>query len=194
MTAALMAALRRMARRPLRSILTVLEVALGALAVTLALNLTQGRQLAALPADVFRVISGDRGEGTATSYNIFQVSDLEKLRKLIPDAEVVELRTSQWGAILEYQGQRFKLLDGSRVGPQYNRISKLEMLQGAFFSEKDINSGKAPIVISQSVAKELFKDENPLGKTLQFAGGFNPPARAPRLRRTGCSACFMIRR
>ena len=65
MTAAFAAALRRMIRRPLRSILTVLEVALGALAVTLALNLTQGRQLAALPPDVFRVITGDRSDSVA---------------------------------------------------------------------------------------------------------------------------------
>ena len=41
MIAAFAAALRRMTRRPLRSILTILEVALGALAVTLALNLVQ---------------------------------------------------------------------------------------------------------------------------------------------------------
>jgi putative ABC transport system permease protein len=179
MTAALMAALRRLARRPLRSILTVLEVALGALAVTLALNLTQGRQLAALPPDVFRVIAGDRSESTATSYNVFQYGDLEKIRKLIPDAEVVELYVNQWGAILEYRGERFKLLGGARVGHQFNRIIKLEMLQGTFFTDKDIKSGTPPIVISQAVAKELFKDENPLGKTLQFAGGFNPPGSSP---------------
>ena len=40
---AIIASWRRAARRPLRTLLTVLEVALGALAVTVALNLEIGR-------------------------------------------------------------------------------------------------------------------------------------------------------
>jgi MacB-like periplasmic core domain len=179
MIAAFAAALRRMTRRPLRSILTVLEVALGALAVTLALNLTQGRQLAALPPDVFRVISGDRSDSSSTTYSLFQVSDLDKLRKRIPDAEVVEMYGMIWGSILEYKSERFKLLGGAQVNPGYISITPLEMLQGTFFTSKDIKSGTSPMVISQSLARLIFKEENPLGKTMQVAVGFTPPGMSP---------------
>jgi putative ABC transport system permease protein len=179
MIAAFAAALRRMTRRPLRSILTVLEVALGALAVTLALNLTQGRQLAALPPDVFRVISGDRSDSSSTTYSLFQVNDLDKLRKRIPDAEVVEMYGMIWGSILEYKGERFKLLGGAQVNPGYISITPLEILQGTFYTSKDIKSGTSPMVISQSLARLIFKEENPLGKTMQVAVGFTPPGMSP---------------
>jgi putative ABC transport system permease protein len=177
--AAFAAAFRRMTRRPLRSILTVLEVALGALAVTVALNLTQGRQIAALPPDVFRVISGDRSDSNFSSYNLFKIGDLPELRKLIPDAEAVEMYGMNWNAILEYKGERYKLISSAQVNPSHLKIRPLEMLQGAFFSNKDIQSGTNPVVVSQSIAKQLFKDENPLGKRLQFSLGFTDPGSSP---------------
>ena len=179
MIAAFTAALRRMLRRPLRSILTVLEVALGALAVTLALNLTQGRQLAALPPDVFRVITGDRSDTTATVFNVIQTDDLDKLRKLIPDALVVEMYADAWGSILEYKGERYRLLGGARVNPGHIGVATIEMLYGTFLSRNDIKAGTPPMVISQSVAKQVFQEESPLGKTVQVALGYAPPGLSP---------------
>jgi putative ABC transport system permease protein len=175
MIAAFAAAIRRMTRRPLRSILTILEVALGALAVTLALNLVQGRQLAALPPDVFRVISGSRGAGTFSTYTLFKTEDLEKLRKLIPDAEVIEMRGSIWDAKLEYNGERFKMAGAARANPGYISITPLEMLEGAFYGSKDLKSGTLPVVISQSVAKQVFGETKALGKTLSISTGYTAP-------------------
>jgi putative ABC transport system permease protein len=177
--AAFAAAFRRMTRRPLRSILTVLEVTLGALAVTVALNLVQGRQIAALPPDVFRVISGDRSDSTFSSYPLFKIGDLEELRKLIPDAEAIEMYGMNWNAILEYKGERYKLISSAQVNAGHIKIVPLEMLQGAFFTSKDIQLGTNPVVLSQSVAKQLFNDENPLGKRLQFSLGFTDPSTSP---------------
>jgi ABC-type antimicrobial peptide transport system permease subunit len=175
MIAAFAAAIRRMTRRPLRSILTILEVALGALAVTLALNLVQGRQLAALPPDVFRVISGSRGVGTLSTYTLFKTEDLEKLRKLIPDAEVIEMHGSVWDAKLEYNGERFKLAGAARANPGYVSITPLEMLEGTFYGSKDLKAGTLPVVISQSVAKQVFGDTTALGKTLSISTGYTAP-------------------
>lgn len=176
---AFLAALRRMARRPLRTILTVLEVAIGALAVTVALNLTQGRQLAALPANVFRVIPGERSGSNASFYNLFNLGDLEQLRKLIPDADVVELYGNAWDITLEYKSDRFKLINAARVRPSYVNIAAPEMLQGAFFGSKDLQSGTTPIVMSEKAAKQIFGKENPLGKSVRLAYGFTPPGSSP---------------
>jgi putative ABC transport system permease protein len=181
MIAAFAAALRRMIRRPLRSILTVLEVALGALAVTLALNLVQGRQLAALPPDVFRVISGSRSQSSSNSYPLFNTADLAKLRPLIPDAEVVEMYQNIWESRLEYNGERFKLIGNARVNPGFIGITPVEMVQGAFFGQKDLSSGTLPIVIAQGIAKQLFgQDGKAVGKTVQISSGFSPPAEPGR--------------
>jgi putative ABC transport system permease protein len=175
MISAFAAALRRMVRRPLRSILTVLEVALGALAVTLALNLVQGRQLAALPPDVFRVISGSRGTSTSSSYTLFKLDDLEKLRKLIPDAEAIEMRANVWDSKLEYYGDRFRVAGAARANPGYISITPLQMIEGTFYSEKDSKAGTLPVVISQKIAKQLFGDSKAIGKTLSISTGYTPP-------------------
>jgi putative ABC transport system permease protein len=188
--AAFAAAFRRMTRRPLRSILTVLEVALGALAVTVALNLTQGRQLAALPPNVFRVIFGDRSDNSFSSYPLFKNGDLEQLRKLIPDAEAVEIYSRPWTSLLEYKGERYKLIGSAQVTPDHLKVSPLEILQGAFFSSKDVEMGTNPVVISQGIAKQLFRDENPLGKNLQFSLGITEPGSSPTFQTYRVSGVF----
>ena len=177
MLTALLAALRRMQRRPMRSALTILEVALGALAVTLALNLVQGRQLAALPPDVFRVISGSRSQSSQSSYPLFKTDDLPKLRKLMPDAEAVEMYLRIWEARIEYNGKRYKSAGTARVTPGYVSITQLEMLQGAFFTRKDMN-GNLPVVISESFAKQLFGKTDPIGKTVPILTGYQQPGEA----------------
>ena len=166
MIAAFAAALKRMTRRPLRSILTILEVALGALAVTLALNLVQGRQLAALPPDVFRVFSGSRSIGSSSSYPLFKGEDLEKLRKLIPDAEAIEMRENLWETKLEYNGERYKIAGAARANPGYVGITPLQMLEGAFYESKDLKAGTPPVVISQRIAKQVFGDNKAIGKAV----------------------------
>jgi putative ABC transport system permease protein len=175
MLTALLAALRRMQRRPMRSALTVLEVALGALAVTLALNLVQGRQLAALPPDVFRVIAGSRSQSSFSSYPLFKTDDLPKLRSLIPDAEAIEMYMQPWDMRIEHNGKRFKIIGAARVTPGYASVAPLEMLQGAFFSSKDLKNRNLPVVIAQSVAKRVFGEINPIGKTLSVLTGYQEP-------------------
>ncbi len=178
MIAAFTAALRRMTRRPLRSILTILEVALGALAVTLALNLVQGRQLAALPPDVFRVYSGSRGMGSTFSYTLFKTEDLEKLRKLIPDAEAIEMRANIWEAKLEYNGERYKLAGVARANPGYVSIAPLQMVEGTFYGNKDLKAGTPPVVISQRIAKQIFGENKAIGKTVSISTGYSAPGEA----------------
>jgi putative ABC transport system permease protein len=165
---ALQAAFRRLQRRPLRSALTLLVVVLGSLAVTLALNLLRARELTALPSDVFRVISGEHGNNSGNNYQLFSLDDLEKFRKLIPDAAMVEAYSHSFFTFLEYKSQRFKLLGSAHVNPNFINLKPLEMLQGTFFNSKDVQAGTPPIVLSQSVAKLVFAEENPLGKTVKL--------------------------
>jgi putative ABC transport system permease protein len=179
MLEAFQTAFRRLLRKPLRSILTILAVALGSLAVTLALNLMQGREAAALPPDVFRVVSGNRGNGAFTIYQLFTNDDLEKLRKLIPDAEVVETYLPAYISFLEYNSQRFKLLSSAHVNPGYFGAVTINMEKGGSFTRNDITSGTQPIVMSQSVASQVFFGENPLGKLVLLSTEYVPPGSIP---------------
>jgi putative ABC transport system permease protein len=177
MLTAFLAAIQRMRRRPLRSILTILAVALGSLAITLALNLMQARVLASLPSDSFYVIAGryGNGDGNGMWYQMFVNSDLEKIRKLVPDAETIETFQGDGFNIVEYNNQRFRIFGSAHVNPEYASFAKLEMVQGAFFSRSDLNGKTKPIILAQTVAKQVFGPENPMGKTLRLSNGTVTP-------------------
>jgi putative ABC transport system permease protein len=174
MIASFQAASRRLLRRPLRTILTILAVALGSFAVTLAMILMQARSLATLPSEVFRVISGDYGQANSNMYQLFTNDDLGKFRKLIPDAEMVEAYAQAFPAYIEYQNERFKLFSTANINPAFFKINPLEMIEGTIFTSQDSNTGVTPMVISASVAKAVFGTQTPIGKTVQFTSGFLP--------------------
>ena len=174
---AFLAAIQRMRRRPLRSILTILAVALGSLAVTLALNLMQSRVLASLPTDSFYVVAGKYGDGNGFGswYSLFINSDLDKLRKLVPDAELIEAYQPSFAPFIEYNNQRFRVFGVTRVNPEYAGVANLEMVQGAFFSKGDLKGKTKPILLAQTVAKQIFGTRDPMGKVLQVSNDAGTP-------------------
>jgi putative ABC transport system permease protein len=206
MLTAFLAAIQRMRRRPLRSILTILAVALGSLAVTLALNLMQSRALASLPSDSFHVVSGMNGtNGWGSWYSLFVNTDLDKIRKLVPDAEVIEAFQPDGFNFVEYNNQRFKIFSTMHVNPEYSSIAKLEMVQGSFFTKGDLQGKTKPILLAQTVARQVFGIEDPMGKTLRMSnsaitpgavwfepyrviGIFNDP---PSMAAGGCCGVYM---
>lgn len=173
----LTASLRRAARRPLRTLLTVLEVALGALAVTVALNLVQGRSQALLPPDVFRVVAGKPGENGNGSftYSLFERGDLARLKAVAPDVAALEVYGQVYDGYLEVGGERYRLLGAARVGPAYPGIEPLHLTQGAFFGERDLKDGAQPMVIAEGVARALFPNGDALGKSVDVRDGYSPP-------------------
>jgi putative ABC transport system permease protein len=167
MIGVLLAAWGRAGRRPLRTILTILEVAIGALAVTMVLNLIQGRTAAVAKPDVFRVVAGFREPNSSTSYSLFDPKDLEKLRKLVPDVIALEVE-KQLGqdTILEVGGVRYKVISASFVGGSYLQVNPVELIAGSFFTESDLTGTSKPLVIAESIAKTLFGTSNVVGKQI----------------------------
>ncbi len=174
------ATFKRMLRRPLRSALTVLAVALGSLAVTLALTLLQARNLATLPSDVFYVIAGEVSSANAIAYQLFSSDDLGKYKPLIPDAEAVEGYAQAFPAYLERGGQRFKVFSSAAVNPAYFNINPPRLIRGSFFTEADLQRGTVPLLIAESVAKAVFGQGEAVGQIVQFTSGFSPAPYAPR--------------
>jgi putative ABC transport system permease protein len=167
MIGALIAAWGRAGRRPLRTILTILEVAIGALAVTMVLNLIQGRRAAITKPDVFRVVAGFQEPNSSTSYPLFDPKDLDKLRKLVPDVIALEVE-KQLGqnTILEVEGMRYKVVSASFVGGSYLQVNPVELVAGSFFTKSDLTGTSKPLVIAESIAKTLFGTSNVVGKQI----------------------------
>ena len=165
---ALIASWRRAARRPLRTLLTVLEVALGALAVTVALNLVQARQAATTSPEVFRAVAGSRDpvSGSVVSYGLFDRGDLPKVLKVVPDVLALEIESAEYSTLLESNGERFKVVASSITGPEYPKINPIKFVAGSFFVNADLKSGIKPVLISSAVALAIFDMEKVTGREI----------------------------
>jgi hypothetical protein len=160
---------RRTIRRPLRSILTVLEVALGVLAVTVAFHAVQARGRAALPADVFYVVAGEQGAGNYW-YGLFRIDDLPKLQKLTSGVESLEIYAENGGTSLEVNTQRFRVAGSASVGANFANIMRPQLLAGSFFNSKDTNA----VLISDEVAKFVLPGQDLIGQTIRMGSSFSP--------------------
>ena len=169
MLTSLAQSVRRASRRPLRSILTVLEVALGVLAVTVAFHAVQARGRAALPSDVFYAVAG--GQGTNSyQYGLFRNDDLPKLKKLSADVEMLEVYSRDGNTSLEVNAQRYRVASSASVGANYANIMRPQLLAGSFFNSNDTKA----ILISDEVAKFIFPGQNPTGRTIKMGSTFSP--------------------
>jgi len=55
------------------------------------------------------------------------------------------------------------------VSPNYFHVMGIPLIAGRFFNEHDIFSGPRVTVISETMARRYFPNQNPLGRRLQFA-------------------------
>ena len=54
------------------------------------------------------------------------------------------------------------------VAPEYLKVRVLDVKDGIMFTDDDVKSSAKVAVIGQTVVDNLFKDENPIGKTIRF--------------------------
>lgn len=160
---------RNVRRKPLRFSLTFLQIFLGSLAMTLALSplLTPKNTR---NEDTFFINYGYKDEqGMLSVYSIFAPYDLERLQALTPDIEHLLMYQSDWdSANIVYEGKRFAFQTGAvvSVGLEYFQVSPLTITSGDVFSSQDEQGQNAVVLLSDSVAKKIFGDADPIGQTL----------------------------
>lgn len=183
-------AVRSFRKRPLRTALLVLEVALGVAAVFLVLNSLLSTLAAVKAADergqqVFYAFSGtvtrdDEGRirGRSSS-NWFQLEDVAALREQATFLQRVSPIRETHGTRLEVGGNRYLLPGGYGVGADYAEIMRIAVSAGTFFTRADEEQGSPVCVISQRLARQLFGDTSPLGKEFKIGPDFEPPPPPP---------------
>lgn len=113
---------------------------------------------------------------------------LAALRDL-PQIEVVSAgftgpyTNSSWGS-------GSKLADGRHVPYGYNSVTdsfqdvfQVPVAEGRWFSREDDGSNTVPVVLNRRLAREIFGDENPVGRTIPEATEPTPDADEPPARR-----------
>src|SRR3989344_1394230 len=168
-----------------RSFLTMLGVIIGVGAVILLVAIGEGLQqyitgqfdqlgantITILPGDIFSSSSGFGGreeQVSAFSNNKLRLSDvvaIEKLRSSVLRATPVMFNSTE----IVFQGVHKKV---SVVGTTdaYVNIRNLEFDKGAFFTPQDNLGKRKVVVLGASIADELFKHIDPIGKRILVNG------------------------
>ncbi len=170
------AVLRKFRRKPLRTFLTVLQIMLGALAMTLALSMywdaIQGQ--GAAQAERFDLIAGyaDKENNNYRSYNMLEQGDLARFLELTPDIEKAALFMPAWNVTVERDGKLYQFIGGSQAGgfvdEVYFNLIGLEPSRGSFFTKQDAETKNVVAVLSDESAKIIFGDTDPIGQTFQL--------------------------
>ncbi len=172
-------ALEMLAVNRIRTALTMLGVIIGVAAIILLVSLGQGatayitRELTGMGTNILIITpgktqtSGGFHPPLGSTVRKLTYDDAIALRRrstLITDAVPVVLGTGK----IRYQGvNRDTTVIG--VTPEFQRVRNLYVEIGQFVGEDDVEGRRRVAVLGRTVKRELFGEENPLGRFVTLA-------------------------
>lgn len=159
-----------------RSVLTMLGIVIGIASVILLLAVGQAAQryllaqVASFGSDLIFIANGrgDEQRGGPPSADI---------KESLTQRDFEDLRALPWVAgvnasvitkdLLSYGGQdRFSTVAGS--APDETRIFNLTVAKGRYIEQADLESHARVVVIGRDIARNMFGEEDPLGKSIRI--------------------------
>ena len=174
--ATLRIALRALRRNKLRSMLTALGIIIGVGAVIAMVGIGNGAksqveaQIASLGQNVILVFSGNFSSGGVRSglggAGTMTIDDAEAITREVPGVTHVspEVRDRQQvlGNGLNWNTQVLG------EGTDYLDIRDWPLADGAMFTEQDVRSAAKACIIGQTIANELFPNQDVVGENLRI--------------------------
>ena len=167
----------------LRSGLTALGIVFGVASVVAMLAIGEGasqeaqEQIRKLGSHNIIVSTvkppADKSSGSSdhalTEYGI-TYDDLERIATTIPEVEVVV-------PVRQIRQDAYNLdrkTDGTIIGtvPWFQQIRKMPVLAGRFLAPVDMREQKGLCVVNMQVVDDIFRAEDPLGKSVKMAGDY----------------------
>jgi len=168
-------ALRALRQNRLRTGLTMLGMIIGVAAVVLMLSIGQGARtkinetIAAMGSNLLLVVPGAMSSGgfsfgsgsvrTLTINDAHAIAELTSIRATAP----VTSGTVQ----LNYAAKNWSTLITGTT-PEYFEVGNWTMESGTAFTEAEVRSAARVVVLGSITAKNLFGDEEPVGKTIRI--------------------------
>jgi putative ABC transport system permease protein len=163
-----------MAANRLRAFLTMLGMMIGVAAVIMMMAVGQGAQfmvdqsIASMGSNLFIVLSGSTTSGgvrlgsgatpTLTTGDADAIAELPSIGAVAPVAP--------GGAQLVY-GPNNWATSVMGTTPSYLDVRDWPVISGNAFSESDVRAGTRVVLLGKTVVKNLFVDEDPVGKTIR---------------------------
>jgi len=158
----------------MRTLLTMLGMVFGVGAVIMMLAIGQGAQLmvnesiASMGSNLFIVLSGStssgglrQGSGTvptltlADAQAIGELPEIAAVAPTLPNNAQLIYASNNWSTQV------------SGTTPAYLDVREWPIISGEAFSDSDIRSATRVLLMGQTVARNLFGDENPVGKMVR---------------------------
>ena len=167
---------RAMAANKLRTFLTMLGLVIGVGAVVVMLAIGQGAQtlvkeaVATMGSNLFIVLSGGTttggarsGSGTAPTLTL---QDSRAIAELPSIAAVAPTHSGNAQVVYGAVNWRSQVMG---VTPSYLEVREWRLVRGQPFTETDMRAATRVALIGQTVARELFGDEDPVDRTIRIA-------------------------
>jgi len=167
--------LRALTRNKMRTFLTCLGIIIGVGAVIAMVSIGAGARAAVesrfanMGTNLLNVGPGSRQMGGVHTgsggWMTLTPLDAEALKKL-PAVEAVSPSVSARSQVI--YGNKNWSTQAQGVSESYPAVRKWEIESGTFFDESMVRSAAKVCVLGADVKKNLFEDEDPLGKTIRI--------------------------
>lgn len=167
-------------KNKLRTFLTGFSVAWGIFMLILLLGSGQGLQNGAenqFAGDAINSISVSPGrtslpyQGMKPGRSLrFQNEQYLDIKNNVEGVENVSARKYAWGSGLTSYGNKTGNFDINGCYPGEKESEKIEMIEGRFINQLDIEEGRKVASLGIDMKKELFGDKNPIGEYVNIQG------------------------
>ncbi len=169
---AFLLALREIRNNLMRSVLTTLGIIIGVGAVIMMVTLGNGatssitNTIASMGRNLLILSPGQRRPGTLNNAQMFQISDAATLKRDIGSLDAVApVTTSSAAAIL---GNRNHTTNIYGTTNEYFTARELNIVLGRKFNISEDNSGKSVCILGETVRKDLFGAQDPIGQHMRL--------------------------
>ncbi len=169
-------ALRSLGRNKLRSFLTMLGIIIGVGAVIAMMAVGYGaqyniqQQIATLGTNVLLIFPGSTNQGGVRggmgSVSSLTPEDLDAIKSQCPSVAMASPAIRD-GAQIVYGEQNWRT-GVMGATSEYFLIRSWPVSSGQYFTDADVRSATKVCLIGQTVAENLFKGEDPVGKVIRI--------------------------
>jgi putative ABC transport system permease protein len=166
-------ALREIRRNLMRSSLTVLGIVIGVAAVITMVTLGGGatvqvsEQIASLGSNLLMITPGQRiGMGQRSAAAAFDVDDAEVIARDI--SSIIAVAPSSTQGVTAVFGNKNWSTKVTGIDGQYFKVRNWTIESGREFAGSELRAGKAVCILGETVRKELFGGQDPLGSSIRM--------------------------
>lgn len=162
----------------LRSILTSLGIIIGVAAVIIMLAIGNGAQISiqeqmrSMGTNLVMIRPGTTTSGGARmgygTQSTLRNGDADAIQEKVSSIRLATPVINDSGQIVYGNANWATNIVGT--DNRYFEIKEWDLAYGRFFSENDLKNANKVVILGQTVAKELFGDIDPLGKTIRVKG------------------------